>query len=367
MNAAELESFGKEQGYTATELPNNFSPEAPVNDIIIAHDGEATPAAEAQAANPATDAPATPEVNTPSWEDLVKEKTGGKSWEEYTAHVAALEERSAAKRLEDDFEAAEIEKLKGLLSGGLTMDKLKKIVDIQSIDVDKLSSSEALARKLALVDGLSPEEIKWELHQYESGYSPEEIEDLSPSERMKVDSFKARLERESRNAKAELVKLKAENNLPQYKNVNNEEQLKQQEIQQQQQIAQWKTAVNESLSNYNEEVFALDKDNNFKYVVDEQSKQNAKAAMEDIVGFHKRYLGEDNKVQWDKLRREQFILNNWQSLVSAISKQAASQAKESLITKGINNVDFSNKQTEAQGGGENKSYAQQLADLGKNW
>lgn len=296
-------------------------------------------------------------VETPisSWEDMMKEKTGGKTWEEYSAEVNELREKVKAPRFEDKFNKEDIERLEGLLGGGLTMDKLGKIVNIQTMDVNKLDSKEALARKLSLVDGLSPEEIKYELMQYDSDLSEDELADLSPKERAAIDASKARLERESRKAKTELEILKAEYKLPEYKIVNNEEQIKQQVELQKKEVERWNSAVNESLNDYKEEVFILDKDTNFKYVVDEQSKKDTKESMENITQFHQRYLvgeGNDKKIDWNKLRREQFILKNFDSIIEKTSKQMYSKAQEDFVKGKINNIDFENKQTTSVEGGK---------------
>jgi hypothetical protein len=366
-----LSNFGKGLGGLTvkeiTAVPSEMGGEFEIQNVVKASDfldkeNGVEKTAAAQSPEPTPD----PVAASVDFDSLFKEKVGGKSFDEYSAYVKELEAKASAQKFEDKFNPDDINRLEAILQNGLDVNALKKIVDVQTMNLESLSAKDALARKLALVDGMDADEIKYELSLFDSGYDADELDSLSEQEKIKMKGMQARLEREGRKAKEELNKLKETHKLPEYKKVDQEALEQQRQLQLQEFTNQWKSAVDNSLQDYKEEVFDLGKGKKFSFAVNDESKRKAAESMNDVVNFHKRYETDGGKgYDWNKFRREQFILNNLDEVMKAVSQQVSSESAEKVV-KEIKNVDFSSSPAQANAGKARPSINEQLAAMSRS-
>ena len=105
----------------------------------------------------------------PSFEEMWAERMGEKygKLEDFDDHYSSLKTKSEQERYEDKYSEESRDRLDKLLESGTSWEKIKEIANVQTLDVEKLTGRQAMAKALELDQGLTRAEIENELYDYD--------------------------------------------------------------------------------------------------------------------------------------------------------------------------------------------------------
>jgi hypothetical protein len=277
----------------------------------------------------------TKKVPQASFEEELVNRTDGK----YTT----IDEMLDAITQKDETPAFEygnelIAKMDELVKKGVNVDRqfiLEQMVNYSDIDHSDVSQAiELVKRKIRLEDPeITDREMKWELQDRykldEDEYSEEDIE-----------RSKARLSRDARKAKKELIDYQKSNHLP---NGVDPEVAKQQQEAQQKRVNEINSALKSTLNNYKQETINIG-DEAFEYKFDAETKSLIEKDVMNTDKRYSRYFDSKGNLDSKQLATDEAWANpaTRSKMLNAFLKQATSTGSKEVV-KDLKNSSLSSK------------------------
>lgn len=295
------------------------------------------------------------ETEAPTFEQMWQEKYGDKfgSLEDLEATISSLKEKAEQPRIEDDFSKESLELVKKIAASGFDMNKLKSIAEIQTLDVDSMSSLDAIKKQLKMEKGLSPEELKYELRKFER-HLAKDIEDLDEEEKDEFYAVQAELNRMGRSAKEYIKSLKDSDD---YKIPELNSSLNSKELEAQQEEARikfqkeyeeaksgYEALVNEFVGNKKQIEVSLGELGTIKYTPTAEEQQLIKDAMFGVNQHYKGYQDPEKGVDFEKMYNDYAAISLLPKILTSAIESKANRGTEKAI-KEISNVTLGDKPT----------------------
>jgi len=231
-----------------------------------------------------------------------------------------------------------IAKMDELVKKGVNVDRqfiLEQMVNYSDIDHSDVSQAiELVKRKIRLEDPeITDREMKWELQDRykldEDEYSEEDIE-----------RSKARLSRDARKAKKELIDYQKSNHLP---NGVDPEVAKQQQEAQQKRVNEINSALKSTLNNYKQETINIG-DEAFEYKFDAETKSLIEKDVMNTDKRYSRYFDSKGNLDSKQLATDEAWANptTRSKMLNAFLKQATSTGSKEVV-KDLKNSSLSSK------------------------
>jgi len=284
----------------------------------------------------------TPEQTQPSDNTTVDNTEYTTKIQELEAELSSLREKAERQTIEDLYDEESVSLLKKVMETGFDMNKLKNIVDVQTLDVDSIDTFDAISKFLQKKDGLSPEEIKLELKEYRKLKS-EDVELMDEDERDNYDAKMAKLNRLEREAKTYLKGLKDsdEYKLPIPKSVD-KEAVKAAQEKQAQEMEELKklyaTHVDKHIASVSELNIPISDKESFKFKMNDEQKAKVKEAMIGINNYYTNFTDEKG-IQFDKMTNALAASILLPDMLKSAMNSVVNKGEEKAI-KEINNVDL---------------------------
>ena len=320
-----------EEGEEATPEPSIETPEVP----------------EGETATPTEKEPKDAPTFDSLWEEKMAEKYG--KFDEFESNYESLKKKAEQERYEDKYSDESKELLEKTLGSGFDMNSLKKIVDIQTLDVDSLDNMSAIAKKLELSDGLSKAEIKVELKEFSKlNKDQEDLDLMDEDERDEYDAKLAKFNRFARESKSFLGELKDKDDykLPTLKGspVETEAQQAEQTASYEAAKKNYETNVDGFLNDFKQVDLKLG-ENDFAYELSEEQKAGVKDAMYNINSFYKNFITEEG-TDYSKMANQVAKMMYSDDMLKAVGSQQANDGKLGAI-KDVSNIDMSTPDTKS--------------------
>ena len=277
----------------------------------------------------------TKKVPQASFEEELVNRTGGK----YTT----IDEMLDAITQKDETPAFEygnelIAKMDELVKKGVNVDRqfiLEQMVNYSDIDHSDVNQAiELVKRKIRLEDPeITDREMKWELQDRykldEDEYSEEDIE-----------RSKARLSRDARKAKKELIDYQKSNHLP---NGVDPEVAKKQQEDHQKKVNEINSALKSTLNNYKQETINIG-DEAFEYKFDAETKSLIEKDVMNTDKRYSRYFDSKGNLDSKQLATDEAWANpaTRSKMLNAFLKQATSTGSKEVV-KDLKNSSLSSK------------------------
>ena len=286
--------------------------------------------------------PTTTDENTVEDKTVVDNTEYTTRIQELESQLSSLKEKAERQTIEDLYDEESVSLLKKVMEAGFDMNKLKNIVDVQTLDVDSIDTFDAISKFLQKKDGLSPEEIKLELKEYRKLKS-EDVELMDEDERDNYDAKMAKLKRLEREAKTYLKGLKDsdEYKLPVPKSVDPEavKAAQEKQVKEMEELKKlYTTHVDKHISSVSELNIPINDKESFKFKMNDEQKAKVKEAMIGINDYYKNFT-DDKGIQFDKMTNALAASILLPDMLKSAMNSVVNKGEEKAI-KEINNVDL---------------------------
>jgi len=281
--------------------------------------------------------------------------------EEFDNHYSSLKTKAEQERYEDKFSEESRGRLDKLLGSDLSWSKIKEIANVQTLDVEKLDGRQAMAKALELDQGLTPDEIKNELFDYDQ-LNNVDLEELDERELIKHKSDVSKFARLERESKSYLSTLKEDErfSLPELANQEevSDETLKSQDEERKNAIQAYESDVSSHVSSFNELDIEIGEDKSFKYEISAEDKQEIESRMKGVNNYYTNFMN-DGKLDMKSMSETMAKGLLFDKAIKA-ALESQSNAGEEAAVKKINNTNFNANQSAPSDSG--KSIMQQIAE-----
>lgn len=309
-----------------------------VDDLPTAEDLLAeTPQAEVENTTPANEevkTEVTADVNITEYETKIQE---------LESQLSSLTEKASRQTIEDLYDEESVSLLKKVMETGFDMNKLKSIVEVQTLDVDNLDTFDAISSYLSKKDGLSKEEIKLELKEYRKLKS-EDVELMDEDERDNYDAKMAKLNRLEREAKGYLKSLKDsdEYKLPVPKSVDPQavkaaQEAESKKIEELKKL--YSAEVDKHITPIEELNIPINDKESFKFKLSAEQKAKVKEAMLGINDYYTNFV-DDKGIKFNEMANAVAASLLLPDMIKSAMNSVVNKGEEKAI-KEINNVDLS--------------------------
>jgi len=313
------------------------------------------------------EAPEEEAVVSKTFEEMWSEKMADKygKLEEFDDHYSSLKTKAEQERYEDKFSEESRGRLDKLLGSDLSWDKIREIANVQTLDVDKLDGRQAMAKALELDQGLSPDEIKNELYDYDM-LKNVDLDELTERELIKHNSDVSKFARLERESKSYLSTLKEDErfSLPELakKEEVSDETLKAQEKVRTDAIQAYENDVTSHVSSFNEIDIKTGEGESFKYELSPEDKQEVESRMKNVNNYYTNFMN-DGKLDMKSMSETMAKGLLFDKAIKAALESQSNAGEESAVKK-MNNTNFDSKSSAPSDSG--KSVMQQIAEKYKD-
>tara|TARA_R110001583_G_scaffold83165_7_gene219878 strand:- start:4197 stop:5303 length:1107 start_codon:yes stop_codon:yes gene_type:complete len=279
---------------------------------------------------------ATQEVKTesPSFEDLLLEKSGGKFKNYEDLEKTLTEKPQETESIE--FANEQLEVLNRYVSeGGKLEDFLKTQVDYAS-----MSEMDVIKAEMKLNDpDLSESDMDFLINKEYQLDTEEYDED-------EVRLSKIKLRKDARKAKTSLKEWQDKYTIPEKtESVEPKKEVEQNNQPSQEAIAKekqrWEKAVSESASKMEKIDFEInEKGDKFTFALSDEDRQNVVKSTSDLTQFWSKFMNGDGTENVEKLNKTMFMVDNFDKIIRAAASQFKSDGKDSVL-KDIKNPNYS--------------------------
>lgn len=312
---------------------------------------EAVDSSEENKAEKTEETEETEKVDSPtasSFEEMWAERMGEKygKLEDFDDHYSSLKAKSEQERYEDKYSEESRDRLDKLLESGTSWEKIKEIANVQTLDVEKLTGRQAMAKALELDQGLTRAEIENELYDYDQ-LKNVDLDDLDDRELIKHNSDLSKFARLERESKSYLSELKQDKrfSLPELakKEEVSEETLKAQEKMREDAIRAYETDVSNQVSSLNNLDIKIGEKDVFKYELTKEDKQIVESQMKGVNNYYTNFMN-DGKLDMKSMSETLAKGLVFDKAIKA-ALESQSNAGEEAAVKKINNTNFDAKST----------------------
>lgn len=253
-----------------------------------------------------------------SFEKLYEERTGFK-WED--SHIEKIKAETPKPY---EFKSEYSKKLEEYVSQG---GREEDFISTQTVNFEKMDATDLIANNLLRENpDMTDEEVELRMKvDYGMDNWNEDKELRTDEEKLQRLKF----ERDANRAKTDLIAYQKKWAIPTKDNspkINESEQ-------KEKFASEWNQMVKDNLKGYSKETFVLDKDSSFEFGADTKSVEKA---MNDLVldapkYLTERYLDKQGNTDFNKFRKDMFILNNFDEIVKKAAEHGRAEGAKSVV------------------------------------